>query len=129
MSLPITTTLACLLALLFFVMSARVIQLRFKHRVSFGDGGVTQLGRAIRGHANLAEYAPFYLVLSALAEAQGAGFWPLAVTGIAFGLGRTAHGLCFAFMDKSQMFRTGGMLLSLAGLFAVTLIAASTLLG
>ena len=51
---------AAILALLYVCLSARTIGFRRKSRVSIGDGGDQELLRAIRMHANFAEYVPFW---------------------------------------------------------------------
>lgn len=54
---------AGLLALFYVFLCARVIQGRFKHRVSLGDGGHKDLEVRARVHGNFAEYAPIGLIL------------------------------------------------------------------
>ena len=54
----VTPLYAALLVLWFLVLTLRVLQNRQSTKVSLGDGGNTLLQRAIRGHANFAEYVP-----------------------------------------------------------------------
>jgi len=65
--LSITAFYAALLAVLFLVLSVRVIGWRRESRVEFGHGEDSELLRRMRVHANFAEYVPFTLLLMALA--------------------------------------------------------------
>ena len=61
--MPITPIFAAVLALIYVVLSFRVIQIRFKQRINLGDGGLANLNTRIRVHANFAEYVPIALIL------------------------------------------------------------------
>jgi uncharacterized membrane protein YecN with MAPEG domain len=61
---------AAVLALFYVYLSVRTIGFRRKAKVSVGDGGDDGLLRAIRVHANFAEYVPIALILIALIESQ-----------------------------------------------------------
>src|SRR3954471_22410310 len=69
MQLPSITAayLACL-ALLFGVLSLRVVRLRRGNRVLFGDADNIKLRSAIRSHANFAEYVPIIVLMVAMLE-------------------------------------------------------------
>lgn len=71
---------AGLLALLFVVLSLRTLLMRRRLRIAVGDGGNPALLRAMRVHANSAEYVPLTLLLIALVESAGAR--PLYVHGL-----------------------------------------------
>ncbi|MEG7492023.1 MAPEG family protein, partial [Enterobacter hormaechei] len=49
---------AVLGALLLIKFSFDVVRLRMKHRVSYGEGGFSELQSAIRIHGNAVEYIP-----------------------------------------------------------------------
>lgn len=66
--MPITAVYASLLALLFMVLSVRVIGRRRVVRIGLGEGGDATLLRRVRVHANFAEYVPLCLILIGLAE-------------------------------------------------------------
>ena len=68
--MQITAFYAALLAVLFLVLSVRVIAWRRQHRVEFGHGEDAELLRRLRVHANFAEYVPFTLLMIALAESM-----------------------------------------------------------
>ena len=62
----ITALYSSLLAILFFVLSVRVIALRGNPAFAFmaqGKGDEELLQRAIRAHGNFAEYVPFMLII------------------------------------------------------------------
>ena len=90
-------------------LAFRIIGLRRGERVSIGGGGVAALERAMRGHANLTEWAPVALILCALAEWQGAPWWLLAPTALVFALGRFAHAWSFTRPDEEFRYRVIGM--------------------
>ena len=112
MNIAVTTILASLLATVFLVLSLRVIRLRREHKVALGDGGNEQLGRAIRGHANWAEYAPIGILLVLIAELQSVNVIVLAVLAAAFALGRAFHAYAFGFTSGSMFLRVRGMQLT-----------------
>jgi uncharacterized membrane protein YecN with MAPEG domain len=89
--MPITALYAGLLMPLFVILSVRVILQRRGARVALGDGGDAALLRAMRVHANFAEYVPLTLVLMALAESLRTGGWLLHTLGIALVAGRAIH--------------------------------------
>ena len=70
MTADITGLYAAALALLFVVLSARVITVRRANKVSLGDGGDADLLARVRAQGNFAEYAPLGIVLILIAELQ-----------------------------------------------------------
>jgi uncharacterized protein len=61
---------ASLLAAHYIFLSLRVVRMRRSNRVALGDANNLELQRAIRVHANFAEYVPFALLLVAFVEFQ-----------------------------------------------------------
>ena len=125
----ITGFYAALLALWLVVLSVRVIALRgnpvFKW-FAFANSGEESLQRAIRGHGNLTEYTPIFLILMLLAEISDASatMGALHWYGAVFLMGRLMHGVCFGFMRRNFFLRVGGMILTLfpiAGLAVIML--------
>jgi len=121
--LPITLTIAGAAALINLWLGFRVSQLRWRHKVSIGDGGNSAVETRMRAHANFVEYTPFFLILLALIElARGSETW-LWAAAILFILARLAH----AFgMDRPapNALRVAGALvtwLALLGLAAYAL--------
>ena len=52
-----------ILVLFYLWMSLRIIRLRQRHKLPFGQNGDDTLQRAVRAHGNFAEYAPLGLLL------------------------------------------------------------------
>lgn len=70
--LTVTAPYAAALAIVFLVLSVRVIVLRRARAIGFGSTDNPELERRVRVHANFAEYTPFALLLLAMAELRGA---------------------------------------------------------
>ncbi|MBX7249968.1 MAG: MAPEG family protein [Caulobacteraceae bacterium] len=70
-SLPITSILVGVCALLSVLLSLPVSLRRRKLKVARGDAGDSQLGNLIRAHGNFTEYAPLGLLAVGLVEAGG----------------------------------------------------------
>lgn len=77
----VTGFYAGLLALLYAVLSLRVIRLRSKLARPFGDGDNDELLRAVRVHGHFAEYVPFALLLLLLMELANGPRWALHAYG------------------------------------------------
>lgn len=124
---PITTGTAAILALFFILLSLRVLALRGNPAFRFlaFDGGrrADVRERAIRGHANFAEYTPLFLILLALTEGTMPAGALLYGCALAFTIGRFLHGIVFCFMDRNMILRVGGMVLTLSamGVLAIAL--------
>lgn len=81
------------------------------------------LERAIRGHGNLIEYAPFFLILMLVLELSDASVTLLYISGIIFTLGRLMHGIAFSFTKKNIFLRIAGMSLTFIGFFILIIPA------
>ena len=93
LTLPVTLTIAAGAALVNLWLMIRCGQARTKGGVSIGDGGDEFLIRRMRAHANFVESAPFVLILIAALELTGGTNNWLWGIGIAYIIGRLAHGL------------------------------------
>ena len=91
MLLSVTLTTTSVLALIYIVLSARVIQGRLKYRVSLGHGGNDDLENRVRSHANFSEYVPLLLILMGLLELGGANKTALAYGGALLVVCRILH--------------------------------------
>jgi len=106
--MPITMKYAGALALVFLVLSIRVIQGRTgKEGPSLGDGGNPGMLRRIRGHANFAEYVPIILIMMGLLESSGARPLLIHALGAATLVARVAHGYTFAYLENWPLGRAG----------------------
>lgn len=81
--------------ILLFIVGFRVIQTRQKHSVGLGDGGNEDVLRAMRVHANFAEYAPLPLLGLFALGLMHAPVLLIHVFGAVFTAARYAH--CFGF--------------------------------
>ncbi|APZ07011.1 MULTISPECIES: MAPEG family protein [Kosakonia] len=82
---------AVLGALLLVKFASDVIRLRMQYRVSFGDGGFSELQNAMRIHGNAVEYIPVALILLLFMEMNGAQNWMVHLCGIMLIVGRLMH--------------------------------------
>lgn len=121
---PVTALTAGLLAVLFLVLSARTISARRAARISVGPGEDKTLLRAMRVHANFAEYAPYTLILMALGELNGAPWWLVSIVGLALIFGRLAHAYGMSKSPDNFGWRVRGMFSTFLALALGALIAA-----
>jgi uncharacterized protein len=109
--MTVTPLYAGLLALLFFALSLRVVQMRGTG-ISLGDGGNTAMLRRIRGHANFAEYVPLVLIMMALLELSKFSIYVLHAIGVTLFVARLLHGYALSFTEKFKFGRFWGTLLT-----------------
>ena len=79
-----TAIYASVFALFYLGLAYNVIRHRWRARVVIGDGGDAGLIRAIRVHANAAEYVPLALLLIGMYELNGGNI--MLVNGLAISL-------------------------------------------
>jgi uncharacterized membrane protein YecN with MAPEG domain len=121
---------AALLALLYVYLSVRTIGVRRRVQVALGAGENPEMLRAMRVHANFAEYVPLALILIYLVEAQGTAAWLVHALGVALLLGRCLHAYGVSQVKETFFFRVSGMVLTFNVLgVSAGLILAHTLLG
>ena len=120
MNLQITGLYAGLLGLFFLFLSFQVVKARRKNAISLGDGNIDELQKAIRAHANFAEYTPICLLLLAIGELTSFADVFLHVCGALLLYGRVAH--AFGLITKSgpSWGRVSGMLATFASLLALS---------
>jgi len=122
--MTITPVYAALLGLLFIALSVRVIRLRRARKVAIGAKGDPVIERAMRVHANFAEYAPLALLLIAMLELKGVGaLWIHALGGLLLA-GRALHAYGVSRPDEDFRFRVAGMSLT----FSAIALASTSLL-
>ena len=120
MNLDITLSYSIILITFMLILAFRIIDLRGSPVTKFlhsQDRVVDEntLYRAVRGHGNLIEYAPLFLILMLIAELNGLASTYLHSSGIIFTLGRLMHGIVFSFMKPNMILRVGGMILTFTG--------------
>ena len=115
----VTPLYAALLALIFISLSVETIRLRRRFKISIGDGGNPHLLRAMRVHANFAEYVPLSLILLYFAEVMAAPVVLLHLLGIALLLGRVIHAWGVSKTTENFKFRVSGMVITI-GVIMIT---------
>jgi uncharacterized protein len=125
MAIPVTVTLTAFCGLLLVGLAMRISMLRMRHKVAFGDGGHTDLMRSIRVHANTAEHAPIFILLTLAYEfTRGSSGFLVAIAAV-FVLARL--GFTAALLGRGlHKVRMGGALLTYVtqAVLAVALFAA-----
>ncbi|NDJ58021.1 hypothetical protein GWD52_13640 [Enterobacteriaceae bacterium 4M9] len=111
---------AVLGALILIKLSYDVVRLRTLYRVSYGDGGFTELQSAIRAHGNAVEYIPIALLLLLLLEMDGAETWMVHLCGLMMILGRIMH--FYGFHHRLVRWRRTGMLATWCSLLLMVLV-------
>ena len=117
----ITPFYAALLGLVFFALSVRTIGLRRRLRIVLGDAGNAEMQRAMRVHANFAEYVPLSLLLIAMFESLGGARWLVHALCIALVVGRLIHASGVSRMREDFRFRVAGMSLTFVSLACAAL--------
>ena len=126
--MEITLTFTTILSIFMIILAVRVLDLRGSpvtksfHKPN-REIDPNDLERAIRGHGNLIEYAPLFLILMLALELSDASVTLLYIAGIIFTLGRLMHGIAFSFMRKNVFLRIGGMSLTFMGFFILLIPA------
>ena len=119
--MPVTAGYAALLALLFVYLSQRTIRLRVALRVGLGDGGQPTMTRAMRSHANFAEYVPFALLLIYFVERYTVARGWAHVLCLILIAGRLCHAYGFGRDAQILRLRVIGTALTLAAIIAASL--------
>lgn len=115
---------AALLALLFVLLSIRTIRTRHRHKVALGHGDDPAMLRAMRVHANFAEYVPLALLLIYFVETGSHAPWLVHLLGCALLLGRLCHAFGMSRTPENFRYRVVGMSLT----FTVILVSAAHIL-
>jgi uncharacterized membrane protein YecN with MAPEG domain len=115
--MPITSLYAAILAFLFGALSVRTLLLRRRLQIAVGDGGDPGLLRAIRVHANFAEYVPLCLLLVAFCEAKGTPALWLHTILLSLFVARLSHAYGVSQVREPSGFRVIGVALTLTVLF------------
>jgi len=114
--LSATPLWASLLTFLYLWLAAQVIRARYRTKAALGSGGDPGLERAIRAHANFAEYVPLALILIALVELQGGRLWLVHLLGALLLAGRAIHAIGISREAEILAWRRNGMILTFSTL-------------
>jgi len=120
----ITSVYASLLILLFVGLSVRTIRLRRRLRIAIGDQGNQEMARAMRVHANFAEYVPISLLGILLVELQGGEDLLVHFLGVLLLTGRVVHAFGVSRSSENYRYRVFGMAMTFTtmGFAAVMLL-------
>ena len=118
---------AAVAAAIAFWLAMRCGKTRGAEKISMGDGGNDKLLRRMRAQANFTEYAPFALVLIVVLEMAGQGGTALALSALAFMIGRVFHAL--GMDDDASKGRMIGMILTMPILLGWAIAAALAAFG
>ena len=124
MTLTIVPYYAAALAALLLVLSLNVIRGRREQKVALGAPGKSDLERRVRVHGNFAEYAPFALLLLAMAEVRGTPPLVLHALCLSLLLGRLSHAWGVSRADEDLRFRVAGMAATFAAIGGAALAIA-----
>lgn len=122
MIIKYTAFYAGMLAVFYVALSFRIIKLRLVHKVGIGHGESNTLHRAIRVHANFAEYVPLALLLLAFLELNKAEIWVLNILGTALLIGRLFHAMGLGKSAGTSIARTIGGILTYLMMLAAALL-------
>jgi uncharacterized protein len=100
-------------------LSVRTLRLRRRLRIAIGDAQEPAMLRAMRVHANFAEYVPLSLLLLYLVEASGADAWFVHALGASLLVGRVAHAYGVSQTKENYRYRVAGMALTFTPLIAM----------
>ena len=112
---------AGLLMLMLVCLAIFVIGRRRAAGVGIGDGGNKALARAIRVHANFAEYAPFAIAAYVLLALSGVSAGFIHALGATFLVGRVAHAAGLSRYEGASVGRAIGVAATMLVLVAAAL--------
>jgi uncharacterized membrane protein YecN with MAPEG domain len=121
MALPVTALYAALLGLLYAALTLLVVRGRVGSGVTLGTGEDKGLYRAVRAHANFAEFVPLILILMALGEGLRLSWMLLHLLGAALVVARVLHAIGISREPDLRAARGGGAALTLVVLIAASL--------
>jgi uncharacterized protein len=107
-----TSIYAAILGLVFVVLSVRTLLLRRQLQVSIGDGDQPILARAVRAHANFAEYVPLSLLLIYFLEVQTRTNLWIHILCSALVIGRITHAIGVSQVKENFRYRVVGMVIT-----------------
>lgn len=122
--MPLTPAYAALFAFIFIVLSARTIILRGRFKIGIGWGDEPMLERAMRAHANFAEYVPFAILLVFFLETQLSHPALIHSLYLTLLLGRLLHAYGISQAKENHRCRVIGMIMT----FSVIVYTSSHLL-
>lgn len=117
----ITSLYAGLLGIIYLGLTFFTIKGRFKHSVSLGYGGVNDMEKRVRMHANFAEYVPFTVLLIFLSEMGNVTAIVIHAMGATLIFGRLLHAFGLYGVSPIKNSRSIGMVLTLSVILSASI--------
>ncbi len=114
--MPVTPLYAAVLALMFVALSVRTLRMRRQLRIAVGDKGDERMLRAMRVHANFAEYVPLSLLLIYMFEARNGTSLLIHALCVCLIVGRFSHAYGVSRIDEDYRYRVFGMSMTFTAL-------------
>jgi uncharacterized protein len=96
-----------------FVLAVNAVKYRFKTEILLGDGGNTEMLKAMRSHGNWSEYSPAYIISLLLISLVQGPSWLIHTIGIISFVGRASHAYGLSQKQDPNIFRQVGFVLSI----------------
>ena len=106
---------------MFVALSVRTLRLRRQLRIAMGDKGDERMLRAMRVHANFAEYVPLSLLLIYMLEARNGTSLLIHALCVCLIVGRFSHAYGVSRIDEDYRYRVFGMSMTFTTLAASAL--------
>ena len=117
----ITPIYAAVISLIFVALSVRTLLIRRRIGVSIGTGEDQLLIRAMRVHANFAEYVPIALILIFFLETETDASTLTHALCMALIIGRLLHAYGVSHVEENFRFRVIGMALTLGCIISASI--------
>ena len=117
----VTPLYAAIIALLFVLLSVRTLRLRRRFQVAIGPGKEPLLSRAMRVHANFAEYVPIALILMFFLEIVTRNATLIHALGVMLLAGRILHAYGVSQVTENYRYRVSGMALTFTVIITASL--------
>ena len=114
----ITPIYVALLAILFLFLSFKTIKIRKRLQIGVGTGDNPELLRAMRVHANFAEYVPIAVLLILGLELLGSSLVLVHIFAVMLVVGRLFHAYGVAQVKEKLIYRQLGMVLTFSSILA-----------
>lgn len=108
--MPVTPIFAAVFSLFYVLLSANVIRHRLTSKVALGEGKNHDLLKAIRVHANFAEYVPLAIVMMWFLETITYDSRVPYALGVVLLLGRIGHVIGMSYHRRFLILRQIGIL-------------------
>ena len=123
MPVPITALYLSVFAVFGGVLAFLPGKIRGSSGISIGDGGRPDLLLAMRRHGNFVEFVPYFMIMFAVLELNGAGAVLLHCLGLGMTFARTMHAIGL----KADTIQSPPRAIGAGGTMLLTLIAAGVL--